>query len=54
MPRYEYRCADCEEEFERPEHMDEHERSRPTCPRCGGKNVRQMFTSFYAKTSKKS
>lgn len=55
MPRYEYRCADCGEEFERPEHIDEHEQAPPpACPQCGGKDVRQVFSPFFAKTSRKS
>ncbi|HUG39929.1 MAG TPA: zinc ribbon domain-containing protein [Longimicrobiales bacterium] len=54
MPMYEYRCGDCGEEFERPEHMEAHETAHPACPRCGGKNVQQVFSSFFAKTSRKS
>lgn len=54
MPRYQYHCDDCQNEFERPEHMDDHERAHPACPECGSKNVRQVFTSFFAKTSRKS
>ena len=54
MPRYQYRCQDCKKEFERPEHMREHEEAHPTCPECGGDRVEQVFTSFFAKTSRKS
>ncbi|NIP77866.1 MAG: zinc ribbon domain-containing protein [Gemmatimonadetes bacterium] len=54
MPRYQYRCQDCEKEFERPEHIAEHETARPTCPECGSDRVQQVFTSFFAKTSRKS
>jgi putative FmdB family regulatory protein len=54
MPRYQYRCQKCQEEFERPEHMDEHEKAHPKCPSCGSKKVEQVFTAFFAKTSRKS
>jgi putative FmdB family regulatory protein len=54
MPRYQYRCEACDHEFERPEHMEEHETARPSCPECGSDSVRQVFSSFFAKTSRKS
>ncbi len=54
MPRYQYRCEACEHEFERPERIEEHETAHPTCPECGSDEVRQVFTSFFAKTSRKS
>lgn len=54
MPTYEYRCTKCGEQFEQPEHIEEHEKSHPKCPSCGGKKVTQVFSSFFAKTSRKS
>ena len=54
MPTYEYRCEDCGETFERPEHIDEHADSHPECPKCGSSRVQQVFSSFFAKTSRKS
>jgi putative FmdB family regulatory protein len=54
MPVYEYRCLDCQEIFERSEHMDEHPTSSPECPRCKSVNVEQVFSAFFAKTGRKS
>ena len=53
MPIYEYRCRDCEHLFERVEHVAEHGSKVPRCPRCRGRNVEQMLTPFFAKTSHK-
>ena len=54
MPTYEYHCLECDEVFERPEHIREHGDAHPACPSCGSKKVEQVFSSFFAKTSKKS
>jgi len=55
MPVYEYRCVDCGECFDCVERMSEHtDEQQRRCPKCGGANVEQQFTPFYAKTSKKS
>ncbi|MEJ2678039.1 MAG: zinc ribbon domain-containing protein [Gemmatimonadota bacterium] len=54
MPTYEYRCLECDEVFERPEHISEHTDAHPKCPICGSEKVEQVFSSFFAKTSKKS
>lgn len=54
MPRYQYRCEECDHEFVRPEHIEDHDTARPQCQACGGHKVRQVFTTFFAKTSRKS
>ncbi len=54
MPTYEYQCKECAEKFERIEHIDEHDASKPTCPKCGGKEVVQILDTFIAKTARKS
>lgn len=54
MPVYEYRCKECETTFEHTEHMDEHADARPKCPECGSKKVEAVFSSFFAKTARKS
>ncbi len=54
MPTYEYMCKDCREEFAKILTLAAHDRDPITCPKCGGKNVVQEFTTFYAVTSKKS
>jgi len=53
MPTYEYRCKDCAHEFERVEHLSEHEGAH-RCPKCGSENVEPVVAEFYAKTSRKS
>lgn len=54
MPTYEYRCLECHETFECCEGMEEHEKAHPRCPQCGSEKVEQQFSTFYAKTRKKS
>lgn len=54
MPRYEYICHECDERFEQPEHMEDHATAHPKCPNCGSRNVEQVYSAFFAKTSRKS
>jgi putative FmdB family regulatory protein len=54
MPTYQYRCKKCGKSFERSEHIAEHEKSHPLCPKCSSKQVEPVLGDFYAKTSKKS
>ena len=54
MPVYEYVCEDCGRSFTVTMRISEHGQRDITCESCQGKNVRQQFSSFYVKTSKKS
>ena len=57
MATYEYRCEDCRSTFTISERISKHEErksERPECPQCGGRQTRQLFSSFYAKTSSKT
>jgi putative FmdB family regulatory protein len=54
MPTYEYRCEKCQAIFEIVQSMAEHERGKVVCPHCQSKQIVQQFSSFFAKTSKKS
>ena len=57
MPVYEYRCLDCDKEFEIVETFAEHEDHKPddvSCPDCGKKNVERVWSHVVAVTSKKS
>jgi len=54
MPTYEYHCQKCGKIFERHEHIAEHEKSHPLCPKCRSGAVEPVLAGFYAKTSKKS
>ncbi|MGP1675766.1 MAG: FmdB family zinc ribbon protein [Burkholderiales bacterium] len=53
MPTYEYRCNDCGHEFERVEHLSEHE-AKHECPACGSRNTEPVMAEFFPKTSRKS
>jgi len=54
MPTYEYRCHDCERVFDRVESLAAHGDKNPRCPNCKSKNVEQVLTTFFAKTSHKA
>jgi putative FmdB family regulatory protein len=54
MPTYEYRCPKCEKAFSVVMHITEHDQSKVKCPSCGSGEVVQQYSTFYAKTSKKS
>uniref|UniRef100_A0A831UH75 Zinc ribbon domain-containing protein n=1 Tax=Geobacter metallireducens TaxID=28232 RepID=A0A831UH75_GEOME len=54
MPTYEYRCEKCEKGFSVTMSMAEHDKGGITCPDCKGSSVVQQYSTFYAKTSKKS
>lgn len=54
MPTYEYRCEKCNKEFTVVMRMAEHDRGGVRCPECKGSEVVQQYSTFYAKTSKKS
>jgi putative FmdB family regulatory protein len=54
MPTYQYRCTKCSKVFERSEHVAEHEKAHPRCPKCNSTHVEPVLADFYAKTSKKS
>lgn len=54
MPIYEYRCTKCRRRFNERLEISEHARRRPTCPKCGSKAVEPVFSTFFAKTVRKS
>ncbi|PTB21429.1 FmdB family transcriptional regulator [Trinickia symbiotica] len=54
MPTYQYRCEKCGETFEHIEHLAEHEKAHPQCPKCGSDVVQHVLTPFVAKTTRKS
>jgi putative FmdB family regulatory protein len=54
MPTYDYSCANCGKRFSKVEAISQHGRKSPTCPKCKSKKVVQVFSAFFAKTSKKS
>jgi putative FmdB family regulatory protein len=54
MPIYEYRCAQCRKRFIHTMSIAEHSRRHPACPKCGSRQVQAVFSSFFAKTVRKS
>jgi putative FmdB family regulatory protein len=54
MPHYEYLCTECNKRFSVALTLEEHEKARVKCPKCGGTKVEQQWAAFYATTSKKS
>jgi putative FmdB family regulatory protein len=54
MPTYEYRCRDCHEVFDHVEPLADHGNKLPQCPKCRRRNVEQVMTAFFAKTSHKA
>jgi putative FmdB family regulatory protein len=54
MPTYEYQCRECDEIFEQQSRIADHEHLHPKCPVCGSKKVEQVFSAFFARTSRKS
>lgn len=54
MPHYEYLCTACNKKFSAILTIEEHDKGKVKCPKCGGTNVEQQWAAFYATTSKKS
>lgn len=54
MPSYEYQCQKCRKRFTVVQRITEHSGRSPTCPKCKSKSTRQLLSTFYAKTVKKS
>jgi putative FmdB family regulatory protein len=54
MPSYEYRCPKCNKKFTLILSIREHDAGKGKCPKCGGKKLEQLITTFQVKTSRKS
>lgn len=54
MPVYEFHCSECDHKFTIAETFKEHEEHKEKCPKCGSRNIKQLISEVYAKTSKKS
>lgn len=54
MPTYEYQCLDCKKSFSLILSITEHDKARAACPKCKGKKVQQVVSTFITKTSRKS
>jgi putative FmdB family regulatory protein len=53
MPTYEFVCEKCNKTFTSAMTVAEYEK-KTKCPKCGGKKVKQIVSSFQSVTSKKS
>jgi putative FmdB family regulatory protein len=54
MPIYEYRCTKCRKCFTAQQSIIAHGKQRPACPKCGSRAVEPVFSTFFAKTVRKS
>jgi len=54
MPNYDYRCSKCNKDFTALLSMKEHDAKKAKCPKCGGRKLEQVISSFMVKTSRKS
>jgi putative FmdB family regulatory protein len=55
MPQYEFLCHSCHKAFVTILTIAEHEKEEPIkCTHCGSTNIEQIYSAFYAVTSKRS
>jgi putative FmdB family regulatory protein len=53
MPSYDYRCPKCKKKFTAILSIGEHDAGKVKCPKCGGKKLEQLITTFQVKTSER-
>ena len=54
MPSYDFKCLKCGKKFSLTMGIKERETKRLKCPKCGAGKPETVFSSFFAKTSRKS
>lgn len=54
MPVYQFACKECNKPFQLTRSIEEYEKKKVACPKCGSKKVEQRVAAFFAVTSKKS
>ena len=54
MPTYEFMCEKCKKKFTLTMTVVEYEKKKGRCPKCKGRKVKQLISSFQTITSKKS
>ncbi len=54
MPTYDYQWEKCGKRFVVVQRISEHDGRAPACPKCKSRSTRQLPSTFYAKTVKKS
>ena len=54
MPTYDFRCGGCRKKYTVTMSISEWDQKRIKCPKCGSSKKEAVFSSFFAKTSRKS
>jgi len=54
MPTYSYHCETCGKSFDIVQSLSEHAKTKPNCPKCGGKEVTWVPRPVQVITGKKS
>ena len=54
MPTYDFRCSGCKKRFSLTMSISERSRKRIKCPKCSSAKAEPVFSSFFAKTSRKA
>jgi len=54
MPTYEFFCEKCNKTFTVTMRVSEYQKKKIQCPKCKGKKIKQVISSFQTITSKKS
>lgn len=54
MPTYDFKCKKCNKEFSLVLTIKEHDEKGFKCPHCNSTEVEQQYSTFFAKTSRKS
>ncbi len=54
MPLYEFQCEKCKESFSLWLSLEDYDKGSYECPKCKGKEVKRLVSSFQTKTSRKS
>ena len=54
MPTYEFHCEKCKKDFSVTISISDYDKKKYHCPKCKGKKVKQLISSFQTVTSKKS
>ncbi len=54
MATYPYHCAKCNKDFDVAMKISDAGKKKVKCPKCKGEKVQRVYSSFFAKTSRKS
>ena len=54
MPHYEFLCQSCRKKFSVVLTLEEYDKRKVKCPKCGSTRVEQQWAAFTAVTGKKS